>query len=98
MQPAGLSVFKKLDKNNSKIYSFEQRIIKLDSEFERKFKKNRIAWNYFQKLVPSIKKPSIHWVMSAKKEETRLRRLNKLIENCENGELIPELRWGRGKK
>ncbi len=95
VQPAGLAAFKKLDEKNSKIYSYEQNINELSNDFKKLFKRNNKAWNYFQKLIPSLRNPSIRWVMSAKKEETRLSRLNRLIQNCENEELIPELRWGR---
>ena len=49
------------------------------------FKKNKKAWAYFQLLAPSYKKLSVHWVMSAKGETTRVKRLNQLILDCEAG-------------
>ena len=53
--------------------------------FQKKFKANKIAWKYFQSLAASYKKTSKHWVMSAKQEPTRLKRLGQLIEESEKG-------------
>ena len=96
MQSAGIEAFKKLDKKKAKIYSFEQKDIILDKVFEEKIMENEKAWNFFQSLPPSAKKPSIHWVMSAKREDTKLRRLNTLIMSSEEGLRIPMLQ--RNKK
>ena len=92
MKPAGIAAFEKLDLNKSKIYSFEQRSIKFDKKFEITFKSNKKAWVFFSKQVPSYRKPAIHWVMSAKQEETRLRRLNNLINDSEKQQKIAPLR------
>jgi len=43
------------------------------------------AWEYFQALAPSYRKPSTNWVMSAKQEKTRLKRLNQLISESATG-------------
>ena len=48
----------------------------------------------FNVLAPSYKKASIHWVMNAKREDTRQRRLSILIESSENAVKIPPLRLG----
>jgi uncharacterized protein YdeI (YjbR/CyaY-like superfamily) len=92
MKPAGIEAFKKLDKKKAKVYSFERKNIVLDEAFEQKIKANKKAWNFFQTLPLSAKKPSIHWVMSAKREDTKLRRLNILIESSEQDLRIPLLR------
>lgn len=65
----------------------------LSEDFERKVKANPAAWQFLQALRPSQRKHSIAWVQSAKKEETRLRRLEVLIASCANAEPIPPLRW-----
>ncbi|MBK8805732.1 MAG: YdeI/OmpD-associated family protein [Bacteroidales bacterium] len=85
MQKAGLASFNLRTVNKSKIYSFENEEMKFPPEFEAQFKANKQAWEYFQSLAPSYKKSSSHWVMSAKQEATRLKRLNELIKNCELG-------------
>jgi uncharacterized protein YdeI (YjbR/CyaY-like superfamily) len=92
MKPAGMEAFKKLEAKKSKVYSFEQENISLDIAFEKEIKANKKAWAYFQALPPSAKKPSIHWVMSAKREDTQLRRLETLIQCSEEGLRIPLLR------
>lgn len=98
MQPAGLDAYKRRKKEKSGIYSFEQRIIKLDEQYETILKSNKKAWKYFQEQVQSYRKPAIHWIMSAKQEQTRLKRLETLIRCSEAGEVIPPLRWGAVKK
>jgi len=92
MKPAGISAFEKLDPEKSKIYSFEQRSIKFDKKYETIFMRNKKAWVFFSKQVPSYRKPAIHWAMSAKQEETRLRRLNNLINDSEKQQKIAPLR------
>lgn len=91
VKPAGLKVFNNRDKKKTERYSFEQVTVKLPFEFEKKIKANKKAWNYFQKLPPSSKKLSIWWVISAKKEDTKMRRLNTLIKCSEEGRKIPPL-------
>ncbi len=98
MQPSGLEIYNKRDKSKSAKASYEQEEIKLDKKFEDEIKKNKKAWDYFQKIPPFYKKQTIHWVMSAKKEETRNRRLNTLIESSAKQEKIPPLRWAGKKK
>lgn len=97
MQPSGLAVYKKRKEENSHTYSFEQRIIELDDIFEKILRRNNKAWKFFSSQIPSYRNPSIHWVMSAKQEQTRLKRLETLIKCSEAGELIPPMRWGNIK-
>lgn len=92
IHPAGQLAFEKMEANNSKQASFEQNNVILDKEFKAKLKANEKAWAFFQKLAPSYKKTSIWWVISAKKNETKWRRLNILIKSCEAKEKIPILK------
>lgn len=92
MRPEGLAVFEKMDKEKSGIYSFERDPIELDVSSINIFRKNKAAWNLFSEMPPSYKKTAISWVMTAKKDETRLRRLNILIENSARNERIPPMR------
>jgi uncharacterized protein YdeI (YjbR/CyaY-like superfamily) len=85
MQPAGLAAFEKRKEARSAIYSHENEEAKLTKDFEKQFKANKKAWVYFQSLAPSYKKISTHWVMSAKQDATRLKRLQQLIEESERG-------------
>ncbi len=85
MQQAGLVAFEKREELRSEIYSHETRKVKLSRSFETRFKFHKKAWNYFQSLAPSYKKISTHWVMSAKQDSTRLKRLDELIRDSESG-------------
>jgi uncharacterized protein YdeI (YjbR/CyaY-like superfamily) len=84
MHPSGIKTFNQRDKEKIKKYSYERKIQSLDKSYEKLFKANENAWNYFQSQAPSYQKVAILWVMTAKKEETRLRRLNTLIEDSVN--------------
>lgn len=83
IKPAGLVSFAKRKENKSKIYAHEKEEIKLSKDFEKQFKANKKAWNYFQSLAASYKKLSTNWVMSAKQKATNVKRLNQLIQESE---------------
>ena len=85
MQEAGLVSFNHRTEDKSKIYSFENEEVKFSPELEAIFKSNKAAWDYFQSLAPTYRKPSSNWVMSAKQEATRLKRLHELIADSEKG-------------
>ena len=85
MQPAGLASFEKRMESKSKIYSYEKDEAELSQDFKKQFKANKKAWDYFQALAPSYKTVSIHWVMRAKQEATRVKRLKKLIADSAIG-------------
>ncbi len=85
MRNAGLVSFNHRTEDKSKIYSFENEEVKFSPELEAIFKSNKAAWDYFQSLAPTYRKPSSNWVMSAKQESTRLKRLHELIADSEKG-------------
>lgn len=91
MRPAGRKAFEAREENRSGVYSFEQRPQSLDPRYQRRFKKNRTAWTFFQSQPPWYRRTSIWWVVSAKKEETRLKRLATLIEDCAHERTIGPL-------
>jgi uncharacterized protein YdeI (YjbR/CyaY-like superfamily) len=88
MHPAGLQVFETRDITKQKRYSGENPGVTLDPAFEKKFRANRKAWADFQTRPPSYRGPAIWWVMSAKREETREKRLATLIADSEAGRKI----------
>ena len=86
MQPAGLKAFEQRTDEKSAIYSYEQRKnAALGDTYERTFRKNRKAWDFFQAQAPSYRRVCSWWVISAKQEETRLRRLTRLIDGSAKG-------------
>ena len=91
---AGLAAYRKRDPGNEKKASYEQgTAVAFPAEYERTMKADADAWSYFQAARPSYRKQVTWWVVSAKREETRLRRLGILIESCARGEVIPAMRW-----
>lgn len=96
MQPAGIEAYKKKKVDKSRVYSFEQNKedIKLPAEYEKEFKKNKMAWRNFNNMAPYYKRTAIWWVISAKREDTQKRRLQTLIEDSEAGIKVKPLRYG----
>ncbi|HVO75583.1 MAG TPA: YdeI/OmpD-associated family protein [Ignavibacteriaceae bacterium] len=92
MHESGLKVFESRDKEKTEKYSFERENVKLDPVYEKQLKANKKARDFFQSASPSYKKIVLWWIMSAKQEATRLKRLGELIKHSENGEKIPPLR------
>jgi len=93
MQPAGLKAFEKRSDDRSAIYSYEQRkTAKLPVDYEKQFRARKKAWEFFQAQPPWYRRTAAYWVISAKKEETRLKRLAALIEDSEHGQRVGPLR------
>ena len=90
MEEAGLKAFAARQENRSGIYSYEQRSPELPAQYAKKLKKNAAAWKFFQAQPPSYRKAVNWWVVSAKQEETRLKRLDKLIDDSAEGRRIPQ--------
>lgn len=95
MHEAGLKVFKARDAKKTNRYSFEREQVKLDRQFEDLFRKNRKAWEFFEKQPPGYRKVVLWWIMSAKREETREKRLGILIETSGRGARIDLMRPGK---
>lgn len=93
VHPAGLAAFEKRDEKKSRKASYEQGNVELNKDYEREIKANKKAWAYFNAATPSYRKQTSWWIMSAKREETRIKRLKILIDCSEKGEVIPPLRW-----
>jgi uncharacterized protein YdeI (YjbR/CyaY-like superfamily) len=92
MRPRGIQAFERRTGNRSEIYAYEQRkAAKLRGVYEKKFRANKKAWKFFQAQPRWYRRTSSWWVISAKKEETRLKRLARLIEDSEHGRAIRQL-------
>ncbi len=79
MQEAGMAAYQLRKEEKSGIYSFEKVAVDLSPELEKKFKSNKVAYANFHQKTPSFRKQMIHWIMDAKREETRMVRLEKLM-------------------
>lgn len=84
MKPAGMAAFEKRTEAKSGIYAYENELKQFSDEFEKQFKEREKAWNFFEKQANWYKKQMINWVMTAKQEATREKRLEKLIRESEN--------------
>jgi uncharacterized protein YdeI (YjbR/CyaY-like superfamily) len=91
VHPSGKRTFEQRDKQKSKLYSYEVRNCCLEPAFERQFRSNLTAWEFYQSQAPWYRRVSCYWVMSAKKEETRQRRLRQLITDSAHGRRIKQL-------
>jgi uncharacterized protein YdeI (YjbR/CyaY-like superfamily) len=80
MGEVGLRVFQERDKAKARLYSYEREQAKLDRVLEATLRANRKASLFFDAQPPGYRRTIIFWVMSAKKEETRIRRMKRLIE------------------
>ena len=90
MAPAGEKAFAARKENRSGIYSYEQRSAELIEPYAGKLRRNKAALKFFASQPPSYRKAANWWVISAKQEETRLRRLEKLISLSAAGQTIPQ--------
>lgn len=92
MQPAGLRAFEARKPDRSGVYSFEQRgEAALTEEMTERFRANVAAWRFWESQPPGYRRTATWYVASAMKEETRARRLEKLIADCVAGRRITEL-------
>ena len=95
MQPEGLKAFSYRKDEKSKVYSYENPVIELEKTLEKLFKANKKAWAFYQTTTPTYRKVTTRWVMSAKQESTRLKRLNELITDCTAGRKIKAMNYGK---
>jgi Uncharacterized protein conserved in bacteria len=91
MAPAGLEAFAARDPKRSSVYSFENREVILDSAYEKRFRARKKAWAFFEKQPPGYRRLAAHWVMSAKREETRERRLAQLVADSALGTRVASI-------
>ena len=88
MRPAGLKAFELRDEKRSRIYSYERAHQSFAAADEKRFRANKKAWKYWSDQPPGYRRLATHWVVSAKQEETRARRLEKLIDLSAQGKRL----------
>ncbi|HMF79145.1 MAG TPA: YdeI/OmpD-associated family protein [Bryobacteraceae bacterium] len=91
MRPTGLKAFEARQEKRSAVYAFEQQNIGFDRAQERLFRANARAWEFFQSQPPGYRRLVTWWVTSAKREETRERRLAALMEDSAQGRRIRQV-------
>ncbi|RPJ53734.1 MAG: bacteriocin-protection protein, partial [Acidobacteria bacterium] len=88
MRPPGLAAFERRVQEVNPRYSFEQGAVRLSPAFQKTFRSDAEAWSFFRAQPPSYRRVATWWVMSAKKDETRERRLARLIAESAAGRRI----------
>ena len=92
MRPAGLRAYEARTDANTGVYSFEQRREpKLTRDQERRFRADPGAWAFYASSPPSYRRAATWWVISAKQQATRDRRLAQLIEDSRDGRRLKQL-------
>lgn len=89
MMPEGIAAYELRKENKSAIYSYEKQATPLADEYEKMFKKEKEAWDFFSKQPPGYQKQMVHRVMDAKQKATQLSRLDKLVQHSKDGKRIP---------
>jgi uncharacterized protein YdeI (YjbR/CyaY-like superfamily) len=100
MRPSGIKAFGARSDDKTATYSYEQRKnASLPSAYEKIFRTNQKAWKFFQSQPPWYQRTAAYFVVNAKQEATREKRLARLIEDSEAGQPIKELRRpGKGPR
>ena len=96
MTPAGERALKE-STGPKGVYAYEEPFTELTTEEEGQFRKDKAGWSDWEKRPPGYRKVVLHWVTSAKKPETRAKRLATLIDCCAAGQRIPGYDIGRKK-
>lgn len=97
MHASGTTVFEGRDQKQSLKYSYERKSARLDGDLENVFRANKEAWDFFEAQAPWYRRTASWWVISAKQQATRLRRLSTLIKDSAQGRRIDMLN-PKGKK
>lgn len=91
MRPAGITAFERRRRDKTAIYSYERRSeARFDDDQLALFKAHPAAWEFFSSQAPSYRTTATYWVVSAKKPETRARRLAALIEDSGAGRRLAQ--------
>jgi uncharacterized protein YdeI (YjbR/CyaY-like superfamily) len=92
VHPAGMRAFERRSDDKSSVYAYENRSTAVfDAASEREFKRHKAAWKFFESCPPWYKRTVTWRIISAKRPETRAKRLAELITCCAEGRAIPTL-------
>ena len=91
MARPGLAAFAAREEARTGLYSFERHAMTLAPAYARAFRASALAWTFFQSQAPWYRRTCAYWVMSAKKDETRVKRLGQLIACSSQRQRIPQL-------
>lgn len=89
--PAGLAAFNARDEARTNVYSFEREALSLAPDLAARFEADPVAWKAFHAEPPGYRRLCLFWIMSAKRDETRARRLEITMQCATTGTRIPPL-------
>ena len=92
MRAAGLAAFEARTPERTGVYSYEREAATLTVDEEERFRADAAAWSDWQRRSPSYRRAVTYWVVSAKRAETRVRRLDQLMEASAAGRLVGPMR------
>ena len=92
MRPAGVAAFERRAPDAGDAYSFEREHATFEPDQEKRFRASRKAWAFWESQPPSYRRAATHWVTSAKRPETREKRLGELVDDSANGLRVKQLR------
>ena len=92
MHPAGVRAFELRKPDQVAVYSYENpESAQFTAEQTALFRANPAAWEWFSRQTPAYRRSATHWVVTAKRPETRARRLAQLIADSADGRKVPPL-------
>ncbi|USQ80075.1 YdeI/OmpD-associated family protein [Ornithinimicrobium faecis] len=94
MQPSGLAAFEARREDRSGVYAYENRDRELPPAYAAQLAGSPAATAFWEVATPSYRRTAVTWVLTAKQEATRDRRMTQLVEACASGQLIPPQRYG----
>ena len=98
MRPAGVAAFERRREDRSGVYSFENPAQDLPPAFAEQLATDAAASAFWEAATPTYRRQVVHWILSAKQDATRERRLAQLIDDSAAGRLVPPMRFGEMPK
>ena len=92
MTEAGAQAYEE-NKHKTGLYSYEKPLACLSADETKEFRRHKQAWAYWESQPPSYRKLVLNWITTAKRTETRAKRLATLIEDCRAGRRIAGYDW-----
>jgi len=94
MHPAGLAAFARRREDRSGVYAYENRELTWPDSYEALLRADERASRFWDAATPSYRKVATNWVVTAKQEVTRDKRMTELVDDCAHGRLIKMQRYG----
>jgi uncharacterized protein YdeI (YjbR/CyaY-like superfamily) len=94
MHPAGLAAYAQRREDRSGVYAYENRDLELPGEYAARLAADPAASAFWEQATPTYRKVVTNWVLTAKQEATRDKRMTQLLEDCAAGRLVPPQRYG----